>query len=306
MEKISKLRSFLADGCLAAFYTLDSWFVKIYPVLSIDKVKFSFAEKGKKGKGFDVYVDTPVFLLLCRDILSGRLWKLIEADKSDYPSAWNYRTGQNGTKELHLGKGKRGVVLQGRYNGGDEGGKCGFIPLSCEDLRIMAELFLMVTGVTPVEGYWKDLRDLCLKGMEKTEEARKAFFSEEDEPLAEAAAPAEEAPVKAPAKEPAEKQGQVILDCRTIGAFFPVDTAANVKKPAEEQVTKVAVSLFDGKNLEDTPSEVIFYKTQRNKTGDWYSRLVKAAEKSPIRIRVVVTPCGERDGKKQFIFQKQA
>ena len=48
-KKESKMRRMLRSGCIAEFYTLSGYFVKVYPCFPIDKVKFAFVEKGKKG-----------------------------------------------------------------------------------------------------------------------------------------------------------------------------------------------------------------------------------------------------------------
>ena len=70
----------LATGQFAEFYTLNT-FVRVYTAFGIDKVKMSFVTKGQHGQGCDVYVDTDVFDILCDDILSGDLRKLIAASK---------------------------------------------------------------------------------------------------------------------------------------------------------------------------------------------------------------------------------
>ena len=121
-------------------------------------------------------------------------------------------------------------------------------------------------------------------------------------PAAEAETPVEPAP--APAK-PAESENKPrIMNFLTDGEFFFVDTPAEARKKAEDRITKVAARAYvSDQALEEEPSELIFYKTQRSKQQDWYDRLLAAAAEKSVRIKVKVKPCGERDGRKQFVFQ---
>lgn len=103
------------EGIIAAQYTLKGWFVKVKPVFSLDgknsfaagkpSVLFSFVEKGKKGSGFDVYVDMDVFDLWADDVLdvTHTFKKTIEAEKAagkQYPETYKYVAGKNGEKSV--------------------------------------------------------------------------------------------------------------------------------------------------------------------------------------------------------------
>ena len=155
MEK-SKFKKMIEQGCIAEWYTLNGYFLKIYPAFEIDKVKFSFVMKGKQGAGFDVYVDTEDFSLLCDDIKNFRMMKLIERDTGQYPSAWKYATGENGALSVAIGKSQKGgVVIQGK-----DGNKKvnAFVPLTCyNDLRKMAVLYDLVSGKVPATRYYADI-----------------------------------------------------------------------------------------------------------------------------------------------------
>lgn len=103
--KKSKKRKEAEDGILAAQYTLNGWFVKIYPAYEIDLVKFAFVKKNTKGEGFDVYMTMDKMDIWADDILSFRLKKVIEAEKaegSQYPKAYKYITGENGAKSIGI------------------------------------------------------------------------------------------------------------------------------------------------------------------------------------------------------------
>ena len=112
--KQSKLRAGLSEGVIASFYTLNGWFCRVWPVLSIDKVKFSFKKKGETDS-FDVYVGTDEFDHLCDQILSGKLLSLIEKETGDFPESWKYATGKKGSKHVNIGKGSSSpIVIQGQ------------------------------------------------------------------------------------------------------------------------------------------------------------------------------------------------
>lgn len=183
---MSKFRILLSESCIAAFYTMSGYFVKVYPALNIDKVKFSFVEKGKQGSGFDIYVDVEKFLLLTIDILSGAFFRRLAEDKGDFPQAWTYVTGENGAKNLAIGAGKKGIVIQGRVKNEDKSkAKSAFVPVgSYADLRTMAEMFQIVTGYKPVTGYFATLKSVFEAGVANMAKFY-TYNSHDDEPAQE-------------------------------------------------------------------------------------------------------------------------
>lgn len=138
----------LATGQFAEFYTLNT-FVRVYTAFGIDKVKMSFVTKGQHGQGCDMYVDTDVFDILCDDILSGDLRKLIAAskpnDKGYYPVVWEHVTGKDGSKKVNIARGmKKPVVITG-YDGTQKK----YIRVTVEkyaELRIMAKWWKRVSA----------------------------------------------------------------------------------------------------------------------------------------------------------------
>lgn len=158
MANKSKLRSMLEQGCIAEWYTLNGYFLKLYPCFEIDKVKFSFVMKGKKGEGFDIYVDTDDFSLLCDDIVSLRMAKKIAKDAGQYPGAWKYTTGENGALSVAIGKSQKGgVVIQGR-NGNTKTNA--YVPLTdYNDLRKMAFFYDILSGKKQTTRYYAELVD---------------------------------------------------------------------------------------------------------------------------------------------------
>lgn len=161
-DKSSKIRELLKDGCIAAFYTQNGWFVKIKPVLSIDKIKFSFVEKGKKGEGFDVYMDINVFDNLCDEIRNGVLLRKIESDQGDYPSAWKYVTGNEGSKEIIIGKGKKGTVIQGKDNSKK---KNAFVAiLNFDEFKTMEKWYRRAT-----KNYFEEMTNILLNAVAESD-----------------------------------------------------------------------------------------------------------------------------------------
>lgn len=113
MGKTSKLRKGLSEGVIASFYTLNGYFCRIWPVLSIDKVKFSFKKKGT-DENFDVYVDTDPFDNLCDLILNRKFEIMLARDEGDFPGAWKYTTGTDGSSHVNIGSGSSSpIVIQG-------------------------------------------------------------------------------------------------------------------------------------------------------------------------------------------------
>ena len=222
--KISKMRKMLQDGAIAQWYTLNGWFVRIYPALGIDKVRFSFVEKGKQGTGFDVYVDTLDFQLLCDDIKSGMMRRLIAEDKGQYPAAWTYRTGENASKTIAIGKSRNGGVL---ISGSDNMKKMrGNIPLTgYDDLREMALLFDVITGRYAGSGYWNEIREFY----EDCQKNNPWHPTEVDEKT------------EAPAGENTIADSAKVYECRVIRAPEQTDTPQIRKAVVETQGRSLSV-----------------------------------------------------------------
>ncbi len=112
-EKTSKTEDLLLKGkILEAWpYKEGAWALSITPTVAIDKVKFSFFKKGQNGKGFDIYVDGIVFLALM-DNLRRRDFALA--------TKWEYRTGENGSKQLSVENGSSALLAIHGFSGNKE------------------------------------------------------------------------------------------------------------------------------------------------------------------------------------------
>jgi len=158
----SKRRKEIEEGIIANQYTLENWFVKIYPAYAIDLVKFSFVMKGHNGEGFDIYVSMDKMDLWCDDILSFRMQKIIEAEKAageKYPKTYKYITGTDGSKSVGFApstvKGAFAVINASVV----KDGKMVFanIPVDYDWLRIMAKWFRRTS-----EKWFSDMAALLL------------------------------------------------------------------------------------------------------------------------------------------------
>ena len=86
-RKISHIQEQMEDNTLFETWT-QAWGIKVYPAYGIDKLKFSFIDKGASGKGksFDIYVETMKDGAQCfdnwaYDILHGRLERTLAAER---------------------------------------------------------------------------------------------------------------------------------------------------------------------------------------------------------------------------------
>lgn len=160
----------MRSGCLAAFYTLNGYFLKVKPAFGIDKVMFSFVQKGSQGQGFDVYMDIDRFDNLCDMILSRELDRKLDGSSQQNP-AYSYVTGQNGAKQLSIFAGKAGVVIHGWYA---EKKLNANVPVQTDELRTMAKWFRRICGK-----YYEELTGYCLEAMNGN---ARFFEQNQDEP----------------------------------------------------------------------------------------------------------------------------
>lgn len=148
--KPSKRQKMASEGVLNEQYTFDSWFVKIKAAYGIDRVCFSFAEKGTNGKGFDVYVGLDTFCNWMEDVQNYRMYKIIEAEKASgekYPKAYKFVTGFNGEKSVGFAPASFNsafAVINGTYTS-DSGTQYANVPVDYNWLRTAARWFFLTS-----------------------------------------------------------------------------------------------------------------------------------------------------------------
>ena len=184
------------DARIMEAYTLNSYFVTLSPWFEGDSMVASFVKKGTKGKdNVSVYISLKRFEKLIASIKDGSLLEAIKADtKDDNPKAWEYRTGNNGSKTVSIGlgqvnsrTGKRSITIHGydatkKLNAN--------VPITWEDLTDMVWGYELVTGKTPEDNIWhKMLYDAFWtayedkkKHYEKTDDDEETVSGEEIEP----------------------------------------------------------------------------------------------------------------------------
>lgn len=149
--KASKRQKMASEGVLNEQYTLNSWFVKIKAAYGIDRVCFSFVEKGKNGKGFDVYVELDTFCNWMEDVQNYRMYKIIEAEKASgekYPKSYKFITGVNGEKSVGFAPATSNaafVVINGTYKS-DSGTQYANVPVDYNWLRTTARWFFLTSN----------------------------------------------------------------------------------------------------------------------------------------------------------------
>lgn len=164
-------------------YTLNSWFVTVAPWFEGDKMLFSFVKKGTAGKNpIKVYVSLRKFEKLIEDIESGKFSEVLAKDtKDDNPSAWTYRTGNKGSKNLAIGlgkandkTGKRNICIHG-YDAGLKANAD--VPVSWDDILELKDNYRLIVGPKPIDNCWhKMLWEAFWNAYEK----KKKYFEDED------------------------------------------------------------------------------------------------------------------------------
>lgn len=336
-RKLSRREELAQDGVLEAAYT-QKWFVKVREALAIGMVQFSFVLKGQaKDSHFDIYINYDKIRSWLKDFTDTRYAQRVlateKANGEKYPAHYRYVTGENGSKTLGIANSTTdgAYVINGSVLGRDGKRVYANVPIAEPDSFFESlDFWLKVVDgrIDPAEGsYIADIRAIYwASAAEREKHFTKDIADTEEYPSSTEAPVPSESPVETaetpvaeapaieaetsaePAPEPAkpeENEGKArIMNFLTDGEFFFVDTPAEVRKKAEDRITKVAARAYvSDQALEEEPSELIFYKTQRAKQQDWYDRLLAAAAEKSVRIKVKVKPCGEREGRKQFVFQ---
>lgn len=123
-------------------------FISVREALSIDRIIFEGVPIGQKGQNSAaVYLPVDKMLALCLDIKSGVAKQKIDADTGAYPTAYQYVTGDKGSRVLSIGGGKFGcrISVQNKATS-----KSQTVALSYTVLEEMADRFLLWTGRIPV------------------------------------------------------------------------------------------------------------------------------------------------------------
>ena len=139
-------KELFAEGCIGEAYGKET-FLKVVVAPSIDKVKFTIVKMNTQGKDHvDFYLDIDDMRKFANDVASGVADKKFAADANEqYPKAYQFITGENGSKRMNIGGGMKGI----RFNiKTPEGIKNAIVPT--EVLRTICYDFRVVVGLIPV------------------------------------------------------------------------------------------------------------------------------------------------------------
>ena len=150
---ISHIQEQMEQNCIFESWT-QTWGLKVYPAYGIDKLKFSFVEKGAKGEGksFDIYMDclrdgAACFDNWAYDILHGRIERILSAEKQageKYPKFYKFLTGETAEKSMGIMNSQNGGYCMNASVPGDDDKKIyANVPVSFHDLRHIAERYMV-------------------------------------------------------------------------------------------------------------------------------------------------------------------
>lgn len=170
-------KDLLSSGSILKEYTQED-FISVVPAPAIGRVKFSIIKQGTSGKEHnDFYMDMEKFRLLTQDLCSASgIKKLSESADHQYPDAFKFTTGTDGSKHLNIGGGRKGVRIQIQEKSGDKWNNK-MVTIPHDSLRSMKFRFELVMGLVPVSHYYMSLVDAFWEGMNQ----RNKFFSSYDE-----------------------------------------------------------------------------------------------------------------------------
>lgn len=304
-KKISKFREMILDGCIAAFYTTKGYFLKVRPCFAIDKVAFSFTKKGTAGKDTDsVYMDIADFDQFCDDILSGSMAKKVAEDKANYPSAFEYKTGKNGSKVLNFGSGSiTPYVFQGRNTATTFNAFVGVA--DWQDIKNMAKLWKRVSKT-----YYEEITYLLVEAVQNIDShhsdqiEEKTVDSDSEVETVEPVTPEE---IPAPAEAVSEKPKTDLRDQRVAvitGNACEYTLLPNGKLEQAENFTESKPSFTLKCNCKelDREVEVVFLSAPIAKQADNFNVLKEYLEKGfrgPFRIEGQLS---EYKGREQLRF----
>lgn len=255
-------------GQFAKEYTTKN-FLSVRDALSIDRVVFEGVPIGQQGKnGATVWLPVDKMLALCLDIKSGVAKQKIDADNGPYPTAYQYVTGDKGSRVLTIGGGKFGcrVSVQNKAES-----KTQTVALAYSVLEEMADRFLLWTGRIPVvaDSFYGKQVEAFNQGMAERVNNRPAASDEElGEPEAQDE-PAEAPVAAAPAPAPATPGNGVVDEYRMI--------VYGDKKSIKDS-SGAPCWVFDAK-YDGEAVKLLFTEQKANELG-WFADFEKSAKKS--------------------------
>ena len=145
-----EVKQMFESGSILQAYSKKA-LLSVNPCFEIDKIRFSVVKLNTGGQEcIDVYLDCEEVRQLCEEIKSGLAAKKISEDrKRDYPEAYTYIKGNEGSKKLSIGLGKSGILVQATEV---KEGKSSYLlaPITMADLKALAFNYELVSGLLPI------------------------------------------------------------------------------------------------------------------------------------------------------------
>lgn len=162
----------------------SKYLVSVNPAPSIHKVRWSIVELNTGGKVYsNFFMSMEQMRQLCDEIEKGYASKKLTADKdSQYPGAYKYVTGENGSKKLNIGGGQKGIRVQIQENvDGKWDNKMSVIPIA--DFVQMKFLFFLTMGLTlsKTGSYYSSLYDAFWKGEADRAKLHQKTYNEKED-----------------------------------------------------------------------------------------------------------------------------
>lgn len=206
-KQYKTIKDMVKNGAIMQAYG-STHFVTVTLAPQISKVRFSIVKMGTGGnEHVDFYLDMEESRDFFSEISSGKASEKFAKDiEKQYPEAYKYVAGTDGSKALNIGGGKKGIRFQ--INVKEPDGKWKNSPFTVapwKELKHAAFLFELLTGLIPVMGgsYYHSI----FKAFWDGEQERSKFFKDYDEKkdgnynpetAEEQPAPTEEKPKEAP------------------------------------------------------------------------------------------------------------
>lgn len=176
-------KDMLCNGAICQEYG-SKYLLSINPAYEINRCRWSVVDIGSKGENkIDFYMSMDDMRRFCDDVVSGACKPKFMADMNDnYPSAYQYTTGQNGCKKLSIGGGKKGIRINASIKTDDNKPFYKSTSISWAALLDIAFYFQLVMGLKPVQGgYYGYLKDVYWEGVRQRAEAHNAWNSDFNE-----------------------------------------------------------------------------------------------------------------------------
>lgn len=177
-KKYSSMKEQFQSGSICTCYG-STYLVSVVPIPGIDKCRFAIVKIGTSGKdALNFYLDMEEMRQLCEEFLgdAATAKRKIKADmEKQYPEAYSYVTGENGSMTLAIGAGKKGCLVQIRDKSKKESR---LTVVAFKDLKEMAFNFNLVMGLIPVmkSSYYGQLYQAFWNGVAERDSRHKAGY----------------------------------------------------------------------------------------------------------------------------------